>query len=234
MSLYKYSSTGKQELPVESQRDGRTSVVFGSDEQQMKRGQPPLPRNHSKKRKKSISEKMNDSHRQMMNANRRPPRCLLCWENGHRADVMRCTILRKYRAVTIGWKDIQELSVQLGNPKYYDVKQADEDTTNVIWQWLSNCGSNAVPFRAYHLVLLNTYYSGIANQHYINNLIEVAVLEERGKIMQGWERAYYRAHQISEWLQKYCDGSHRTKHCLSTLRKVASNPDHQLSREDIV
>jgi hypothetical protein len=27
-SLYKYSSTGKQELPVESQRDGRSSVVF--------------------------------------------------------------------------------------------------------------------------------------------------------------------------------------------------------------
>jgi hypothetical protein len=226
-SLYKCSSTGKQELPVESQTVGRTSVVLGSD------GQPPLPRNHSKKRKKSVSEIMNHSRRQMINANRQPPRCSLCWENGHRADVMRCTILRTCRAVTIGWKDIQELSVQLGNPKYYDVKQADEDTTNDMGLCLSNCGSNAIPFRACHLVLLNTYYSDIANQHYSNNLIEVAILEKGGKIMQGWERAYYRAHQISEWLQKYCDGNHRTKHCLLTLRKVATNPDQQLSREDI-
>jgi hypothetical protein len=232
-SLYKYSSTGKQELPIESQTDGRTCVGLGKDEGQMKRGQPPLPRNHSKKRKKSVSEISNDNHRQMINASRRPPRCSLCWENGHRSDGMRCGILRKYRAVTIGWKDIQELSVQLGNPTYYGVEQADEDTTNVIGHWLSNCGSNTIPFKACYLVLLHTYYSDIANQHYRNNLIEVAILEEGGKIMQGWERAYYRAHQISEWLQKYCFGNHRTKHCLSALRKVETNQDQQLSREYI-
>jgi hypothetical protein len=70
----------------------------------------------------------------MMDGNRRSPRCSLCWDNGHRRDGMKCPVLRKYRAVTMGWNDIPEMSVQLGNPKYYVVEQADEDTTKVMGQ----------------------------------------------------------------------------------------------------
>jgi hypothetical protein len=53
--------------------------------------------------------------------------------------------------------------------------------------------------------------------------MEVTVLEEQGRELLGWEKAYVPAQQIREWLEKYCASQGRKKHCLSALRKQKEN-----------
>jgi hypothetical protein len=40
------------------------------------------------------------------------------------------------------------------------------------------------------------------NQQFEYNVVEVAVLEERGKQLSGYENAYFPVYRIQEWLKK--------------------------------
>jgi hypothetical protein len=120
------------------------------------------------------------------------------------------------------------MTEKLGNPDYYEVKQPDQNTRQLILQWFSRRCSNAVPTAAFHLVMLNTYFCATANLHYKHNLIEVTLLDERGKKLPGFETVYFPAHQVREWLQKHCTAKQRKKHCLSTLREQTANRQESL------
>jgi hypothetical protein len=63
----------------------------------------------------------------------------------------------------------------------------------------------------------------MANPLFSHNWIEVTVLGKQGKELSGWEKAYFHAHQIGEWLEKNCALKQRTKYCLSTLREKTAN-----------
>jgi hypothetical protein len=83
---------------------------------------------------------------------------------------------------------------------------------------------------AWHVLLLNTYYSATANQPVSNNLIVVVVLDERGKNMSGWETPYYPAQQIWEWLEEHLQGIKKHKPEM-TLRILRTNQPQQLSQD---
>jgi hypothetical protein len=52
--------------------------------------------------------------------------------------------------------------------------------------WVENIISDGIPKNAWHLVLLNCYFSAMENQQLEYNVVEVAVLEERGKELSGY------------------------------------------------
>jgi hypothetical protein len=106
----------------------------------------------------------------------------------------------------------------------------DEDTRQRTHHWFSRGGANTIPSGACHLVLLNTYICDTANLHSNYNLIEVTLSGERGTEFPGFEKAYFSAHQIREWLLKNCKTKQRKKHCLSTLREQTANQEAQQDR----
>jgi hypothetical protein len=229
LHMYSRSSTGKQRFPQKatptqsSTSDGEELTVSDLDgyRHSMKRACPTPANNHAKGRKKSKEEKRNNSYRRVMQSNQRQnPRCSLCGSEGHRAIGARCQVVVDFKAPLIQWREIEDMAKRLGDPEYYEVKQPDDETRQRIIQWFSGCGSGAMPTDACHLVLLNTYFGEMANLHCNNNLIEVAVLEERGTTLLGFEKAFFPAHRIREWLEKNCASHGRTKHCLSALRKI--------------
>jgi hypothetical protein len=115
------------------------------------------------------------------------------------------------------------MTERLGNTYFYEVKEPDEQTKQRTQQWLSSGVSNALPSEACHLVLLNTFCFGKENVHFSYNLIEVTVLKEQGTELFGWEKAYFHAHDIRDWLKKYCTNPQRKRHYLSSLRQQTQN-----------
>jgi hypothetical protein len=162
---------------------------------------------------------------------RRKPSCSLCLEEGHRARGYKCRIVSEYKANLIKAGEVMEMAARLGNPAYYEVKQPDDETRERIVEWISRGGSNAVPSDAWHLVLLNIYFSTMENVTVMYNWIEVTVLGKRGVLLEGWETAYFPAHEIGTWLEKNCASRQRKKHCLSALRKQTAI--HHLSQESM-
>ena len=108
------------------------------------------------------------------------------------------------------------MSARLGNPAYYEVIQPNEETTHLMEQHLVN--SNSIPKLAWHLVLLNTYFSLIPDQSFQYNVVEVTVLEKGGSQLSGYERAFFPVHRVQSWMDKHCSMTKRKKHLLSTLR----------------
>jgi hypothetical protein len=53
--------------------------------------------------------------------------------------------------------------------------------------------------------------------------IEATVLKEQGRELFGWEKAYFHAHDIRDWLKKYCTNPQRKRHYLSSLRQQTLN-----------
>jgi hypothetical protein len=70
------------------------------------------------------------------------------------------------------------------------------------------------------------------NPLFIHNWIEVTVLGKRGKELSGWEKAYFPAQQIGEWLEKNCAVKQRTKRSLSAFARAREQTaNNQLSQE---
>jgi hypothetical protein len=95
-----------------------------------------------------------------------------------------------YKANLIRRSDVPDLAKRLGNPAYYEVKQPDEETKRRIYRWFSLGVSNSLTAYAWHLALLDTYYSAMPNPLFIHNWIEVTALGKRGKELSEWEKAY--------------------------------------------
>jgi hypothetical protein len=171
----------------------------------MRRGEAEPPKNHQKSRLQSTNERMRDS-------NRRKGCCSLCWSSGHRAKggAFRCEVVTGYNAMLVAG---------IGNPMLYVVKQPEDDKNRIIRQLFENIISDEIPKNAWHLVLLNCYFSAMDNQRFEYNVVEVAALEERGKELSGYENAYFPVFRIQEWLKEHCCKLNRTKHVLSTLQR---------------
>jgi hypothetical protein len=124
---------------------------------------------------------MNDSNWRMMASNHRQTfRCSLCGVEGRRATGAHCLVVASLKAPLIPSNEVRDIAERVRIPDNYRVKQPDQDTRQLILQWFSRRGSNALLPAAFHLVLLNTYFGATANLHYKHNyLIEVTTNEER-------------------------------------------------------
>jgi hypothetical protein len=83
--------------------------------------------------------------------------------------------------------------------------------------WFENIISDEILKKGWHLVLLNCYFSAPENQQFEYNAVKVAVLEERGKELSGYEYAYFPVYRIQEWLKEHCCKLKRSKHVMSML-----------------
>jgi hypothetical protein len=128
----------------------------------------------------------------------------LCWDEGHKAKGFKSRFVMSYKTNLIKWSDVPEFAKRPGNPAYYEAKQPEEEAKRRIYLWFSHGGSNSISADAWHLVLLDTYYCAMANPLFSHNWIEVRVLGKRGNQLSGWEKAYFPAHLIGEWLEKNC------------------------------
>jgi hypothetical protein len=228
-SAYNSSSTGNHRSVTGHKRDYEESSSgddgsLSSDEvsvigKSMKRSCPVLCPNHGKKRKRSIMEIRN---KRMVHNNRRNQVRSLCLEEGHRARGYKCRVVSEYKANLIKPSDVMEMAARLGNPAYYEVRPPDEETGRRIVEWTSRGGSKAVPSGAWHLVLLNIYFSEMENNTGNNNhnWIEVTVLGKGGNILTGWEMAYFPPHEIGVWLERIVrrgrERSIACRHCGNT------------------
>lgn len=150
----------------------------------------------------------------MIDNQQRKPTCSLCLQRHH--NVNRCRIIERYKAWWVQPRYVREMSARLGNPAYYEVIQPNEETTHLMEQHMVN--SNSIPKLAWHLVLLNTYFSLIPDQSFQYNVVEVTVLEKGGSQLSGYERAFFPVHRVQSWMDKHCSMTKRKKHLLSTLR----------------
>jgi hypothetical protein len=65
--------------------------------------------------------------------------------------------------------------------------------------------------------LLFRYFSAMENQQFEYNVVEMVLLEERGKDLSGSENAYFPVYRIQEWLKEHCCKLKRSKHVMSML-----------------
>ena len=123
-------------------------------------------------------------------------------------------------AIFVGKNEVDELATYLGNPLSFVVEKPENDTKENIRLWMGNGKCNEVPSKAQHLVLLKCFFVGLENQQRDNIQVEVAVLQEGGIEMQGYETTYFPVSQGQDWMRQHCVRHQRTKHVLSALRKI--------------
>jgi hypothetical protein len=177
----------------------------------MKRGGPPLPSSRPKKRLASKNEVM-------LNCTKAKPCCSLCKRPRHRANGTRCPVSARYNSYLVQWTDVRAMAAKLGDPFFYEVRQSDEETTQLMNQWVLDGNSKDIPKDAWHLILINTYFGPIPNESSQRNIIEVTILAEGGRELSGYEKAFFPVHRIHNWMIKHCTMRHQKKHVLSTLR----------------
>jgi hypothetical protein len=180
-SMYHRSYVGQQPSSIDGAAAEGSTLADGEHiegntadlQPTMKRAAPAPPSNHVKKRLRSEME--------MRIGNHQKPSCSLCGTVGHKAVGTQCPIVARCRAPLIPWREIENMAGRLGNPEYFEVKQPDDATRQLIQEHLRRTGSNVIPSDACHLGLLNTYCSQTEHQHVNFNWIEVSVLGQRGK-----------------------------------------------------